>query len=86
MIDIRDYSLFIRETVSSKKEEEETSLQGNRVEDAKGTLLRIADWYDDTLSVEQNFLYAQNNDIKVKKHSLYNYCYRLKKKRKSVSK
>ena len=86
MIDIRDYSLIIRETVSSKKEQKETSLQENSVRDAKGSLLHISDWYDETLSVEQNFQYAQNNDIKVKKHSLYNYCYRLKKRRKSVSK
>ena len=86
MIDIRDYSLIIRETVSSKKEQKETSLQENPVRDAKGSLLHISDWYDETLSVEQNFLYAQNNDIKVKKHSLYNYCYRLGKRRKSVSK
>ena len=86
MIDIRDYSLFIRGTVSSKKEDKETSLQAYPIKDAKGTLFRIADWYDETLSVEQNFLYAKNNDIKVKKHSLYNYCYRLRKRRKSVSK
>ena len=86
MIDIRDYSLIIRETVSSKKEQKETSLQAYPIKDAKRTLIRIADWYAETLSVEQNFLYAQNNDIKVKKHSLYNYCYRLKKRRKSVSK
>ena len=86
MIDIRDYSLIIRETVSSKKEQKETPLQKDPVNDAKGTLLHIADWYDETLSVEQNFLYAQRNDIKVKKHSLYNYCYRLGKRRKSVAK
>ena len=84
MIDIRDYSLFIQETVSSMKEDKETSLQAHPIK--KGTLLRIADWYDETLSVEQNFLYAQRNDIKVKKHSLYNYCYKLKKRCKSVSK
>lgn len=86
MIDISDYSLFIRETVSSKKEDKETSLQAHPSNDAKRTLIRIADWYDETLSVEQNLLYAQNNDIKVKKHSLYNYCYRLKKGRKNASK
>ena len=86
MIDISDYSLFLRETVSSKKEDKETSLQAYPIKDAKRTLIRIADWYDETLSVEKNFLYAQNNDIKVKKHSLYNYCYRLRKRRKSVSK
>ena len=55
MIDIRDYSLIIRETVSSKKEQKETSLQEDLVNDAKGTLLHISDWYDETLSVEQNF-------------------------------
>lgn len=86
MIDISDYSLFIRETVSTKKEHKETSLQEQPIRYSKGTMLRISDWYDETLSVEQNFLYAQNNDIKVKKHSLYNYCYRLKKGRKNVSK
>ena len=86
MIDISDYSLFLRETVSSKKEDKETSLQAHPINDAKRTLIRIADWYDETLSVEHNFLYAQRNDIKVKKHSLYNYCYRLNKGHKSVSK
>ena len=86
MIDIRDYSLIIRETVSSKKEQKETSLQEQPDRQPKGTLLRISDWYDESLPVEQNFLYAQNNGIKVKKHSLYNYCYRLKKGRKNVSK
>ena len=55
MIDISDYSLFLRETVSSKKEDKETSLQEDLVNDAKGTLLHISDWYDETLSVEQNF-------------------------------
>lgn len=55
MIDIRDYSLIIRETVSSKKEQKETSLQESPVRDAKGSLLHISDWYDETLSVEQNF-------------------------------
>ena len=53
MIDISDYSLFLRETVSSKKEDKETSLQAHPINDAKRTLIRIADWYDETLSVEQ---------------------------------
>ena len=55
MIDIRDYSLIIRETVSSKKEQKETSREENAVRDAKGSLLHISDWYDERLSVEQNF-------------------------------
>ena len=55
MIDIRDYSLFIQEAVSSMKEDKETSLQAYPIKDAKGTLLHISDWYDETLSVEQNF-------------------------------